>query len=462
VSLNPATGQIDRRYLPAEQAFDFLIRAASELRELRGEYLSPSRADPTLLEPWIRRAGTKSSDATLRVDKLSPGTTYRFRFILVQQPTGNEGRLIEAGVLDALREAFRCRPAEPLEEAAALAAPRVKAALDSVLPGAVAASPSPLTGKPAAVVAALDGRGIDVLHEDYRRQLILVGTLWSGYRTARNTLAREPALARTVETLAARIARRHDVAELEAPLAACRTVRDSRLLGGPDSIRTDRDQLALLGALKEYDAAIGSCRALFRDVRLPRYAAVRPAGAWAAADIMIPTGHRLEALRSETERLLALWRKREGTLAQVATDVRRGLDTQVTLSDTIEASLGTQPRTDVPPKTTLGIGLAGTLAPCTIANSCVRIVPVVTLGFRLTGLLSTEVGLTLADTEAPGRTRHLFWFTSGMTGVSVRLGATGSQRIGAGALILRQADGDDFDSFRLGGYLSFTVYDFRL
>lgn len=460
--LNLATGEIDRRYLPANQTFDFLIRAASELLELHGQYLSAPGADPKPIEPWVRRGGTKSRDATLRVEKLSPGTSYRFRFILVRRPTGNDGRLIEAGVLDALRDALRARPAEPLDEAAALAAPRVKGALDSVLPGAVAAPPSPLTGAPEAVQAALDGRGVDVLHHDYRSQLALVGTLRAGYRTARISLAREPALANTVATLTGRIARLRDVAELEAPLAACRQVRDSTLLPGPDSIRTDLDQLALLGALKEYDAALGSCRALLRDVRLPRYAAVRSGAAWGTSDLMHPTAHRLGVLRSETERLLSLWRKREERLTQVASDVRRSLDTRVTLSDTIDASFGTEPRREVPPMTTFGVGLAGTLAPCTIANSCVRIVPTTTLSFRLTGLWVAEVGLTLADTEAPGRTRHLFWFTSGMTGVSLRLGATASQRIGAGALLLRQADGDDFDSFRLGGYLNFTVYDFRL
>jgi hypothetical protein len=49
-----------------------------------------------------------------------------------------------------------------------------------------------------------------------------------------------------------------------------------------------------------------------------------------------------------------------------------------------------------------------------------------------------------------------------MTGLSVRLGAASRQRLGIGALILRQAEGANFDSFHLGGYFSFTVYDFRL
>jgi hypothetical protein len=49
-----------------------------------------------------------------------------------------------------------------------------------------------------------------------------------------------------------------------------------------------------------------------------------------------------------------------------------------------------------------------------------------------------------------------------MTGVSVRLGAARSQRLGAGALILRRAEGSDFDSFHVGGYVNFTVYDLRL
>jgi hypothetical protein len=49
-----------------------------------------------------------------------------------------------------------------------------------------------------------------------------------------------------------------------------------------------------------------------------------------------------------------------------------------------------------------------------------------------------------------------------MTGLSVRLGATRSQRLGAGALILRQANGSNFDAFRLGGYVSFTLLDLAL
>jgi hypothetical protein len=394
---------------------------------------------------------------------LSPGDTFQFWFVRVWRPTGNEGRLIEVAALDVLRDAFRQRPADStIDQAAALAGPGLHHALDSVLPKAVAAPPSPLTGNPAAVVAVLNGRGVDLLQKDYARRFGLVGTLRSDYLTTRGALAREPGLARTVETLTARIARRSEVAELRAPLADCTTVRDSMKLRGPESIRLDLDQLALLGALKQYAAALGSCRALLRDVRLPQYAALRKDTRWAASDVLTPTAYRLEALRSETEGLLALWRKREGTLAQVASDVRRGLDSGVTWSDTVEISLETEPRTDVPPGTTLGIGLAGTLAPCSLSNSCLRIVPAVTLGFRLAALVGAEVGLTLADTDAPGRTRHLFWFSSGMTGLAVRLGPTGRQRIGIGALILRQAEADDFDSFRLGGYLSFTVYDFRL
>jgi hypothetical protein len=49
-----------------------------------------------------------------------------------------------------------------------------------------------------------------------------------------------------------------------------------------------------------------------------------------------------------------------------------------------------------------------------------------------------------------------------MMGLSVRLGAARPQRLGMGALILRRAEGANFNSFRVGGYFSFTVYDFRL
>src|SRR5918995_4202527 len=70
VSLNTATGQIDRRYLPADQPFDFLIRASSELREFRGEYRSSTDTSATVPVPWLRRDGTKSNDATLRINDL--------------------------------------------------------------------------------------------------------------------------------------------------------------------------------------------------------------------------------------------------------------------------------------------------------------------------------------------------------------------------------------------------------
>jgi hypothetical protein len=246
------------------------------------------------------------------------------------------------------------------------------------------------------------------------------------------------------------------------PVDACRQVQDPSALTGPDSVATDLDQLALLTSLKELDAALGSCRGLLRDVRLHQYNSLRMDQAGLVADLLLPVADRLEALRSATERLVSLWRKREGAFGQVATDLRRTLDARVTVSDTVTASFATDSKPDAPPATTLGLTLAGTYAPCSLTTSCLRIVPAITLGFRLKGLLGAEVGLTLADTEAPGRTRHLFWFTSAMTGLSVRLGANGAQRVGAGTLILRRAEGSDFDSFQLGGYVSFTLFDFRL
>ena len=461
VSLNTSTGQIDRRYLPSRDTFDILVRAASELREFRGEYHSDGTG-PTLPHPWVRRDGTKSKDATLRIEGLSPGTTYQFTFVLVRRPSGNEGRLIEAGVLNALRDAFRAHPAEPIGVAVAAAAPGVKAALEAVLPRAVPAAGSPLSGDPGALQAALETRGVDVLHNDYLRELALVGTLRTDYRTARRPLARSAVLKRTLDNLAARLDRQGSFAELGPPLASCRQVRDSTAFSTPDSLQTDLDQVTLLASLKAYDATMGSCRGLLRDIRLPRYASLGAQPGSAVADLMIPTADRLEALRSETERLVALWRKRENSLGQVATDLRRTLDSGVTVSDTLKDSLATEPSLVVPPKTTLGLALAGTLAPCSVTTSCVRIVPAVALSFQLRGLVGAEVGLTLADTDAPGRTRHLFWSVAGMTGLTMRLGATRPQRVGIGALILRQAEGSNFDSFRLGGYFSFTVYDFRL
>jgi hypothetical protein len=229
-----------------------------------------------------------------------------------------------------------------------------------------------------------------------------------------------------------------------------------------DSTRTDLQQLSLLASLKAYDAALGECQGLLRDVRLQRYAAVRPPAPEAASDLLIPVADRLEALRSETERLIAQWRKREGALSQVASDVRRALDTQVTLSDTLTASFATAAAPDIPPETTLGLAVVAAWGPCSVTESCIRIVPAANLSFQLSGLLSAELGLTLASTDAPGRTRHLFWFVSGLTGVSMRLGKARAQRIGLGALILRQSEGSNFDTFKLGGYASFTLYDLRL
>lgn len=462
VPLNTATGTIDRPYLPASQTFDFLVRAASELREMHAEYRSPQDAEAIVAAPWTRLGGTQSRDATVRVAGLRPGVTYQFRFVFVRRPNGNEGRLIEAGVADALRDAFRARPAEPLDSAAALAGPRVKAALDSAMPRAVPVPASPLTGVPPMVVAALQGRGVDVLHADYRRQLGLVYIVRARYRLARADLARAPLLARVIDRLGGQVRRRGDVSELEAPLAACRLVRDSLAQSGPDSLQTDQDHLDLLRALKAYDAALGSCRSLLRDIRLPRYAAVRVPSAAEASDLLGPVAGRLDVVRSETEQLVLLWRKRDGALSQVAGDIRRGLDTRVSVSDTLRVALTSAPRLEVPPRSTLGIGLAATWAPCSVTDSCIRIVPTLGLSFRLQGLVGADVGFTLADTDAPGRTRHLFWFTSAMTGVSVRLGAARSQRLGAGALILRRAEGSDFDSFHVGGYVNFTVYDLRL
>lgn len=460
VSLNTANGQIDRRYLPYEETFDFLIRAAAELREFHGQYRTTPDGGHVSAEPWIRREGTRSQGATLRISSLSPGQTYEFTFVLVRRPSGNEGRLIEAGVLDALRDAFRAHPAEPLEVVVGLAAPRVKAALDAVLPLGRPLPGSPLTGDEEALKIALETRGIDVLHNDYRRQLAAVEALRGELVAARGSLGRARALARTVDTIAHSL-RRGSFAELGPALAACGQVRDSLALNPTVPAGTEANQIELLVTLKQLDAALGSCRGLLRDVRLPQYANVSRGRGGQTADLLLPVADRLKALRSSVERLVSLWRKRESTLGQLATDVRRTLDTRVTVSDTIEISFATASEPNNPPGTTLGLALVGTYAPCDSTNSCIRIVPAVTLGFNVKGLLGVEAGLTLADTEAPGRTRHLFWFTSAMIGPTVRLGASRAQRLGAGVLILRRAEGSDFNSFRLGGYVSFTVYDFR-
>jgi hypothetical protein len=462
VALNTATGEIDRRYLPSDQTFDFLIRAAAELREFRAAYRKSCDEELTIPEPWIRREGTKARDATIRIDGLEPGDNYRFTFILVRRPTGNEARLIEAGVLDALRDAFRAQPNDSLDTAVAVATSGVKAALTDILPRAVPVSESPLTGDAGALKAALETRGIDVLHSDYRRQLAMVEALRDELQVARGSLARARVLARTIDTIGKRLERRGSFAELGPALDACRQVRDSSALAGPASIQTETDQLALLDSLKQLDAGLGSCRGLLRDVRLPRYAAIGPAGGGQVADLLLPVADRLEALRSSTERLVSLWRKREGALGQVATDIRRTLDTRVTIADTLTASFDTAAEPSNPPSTTLGLALLGTYAPCSLTDSCIRIVPAMALSFKLRGLVGVEAGLTLADTDAAGRTRHLFWFTSGMVGPTVRLGANGAQRVGAGALILRRAAGSDFDSFQLGGYVSFTLFDLRL
>jgi hypothetical protein len=149
-------------------------------------------------------------------------------------------------------------------------------------------------------------------------------------------------------------------------------------------------------------------------------------------------------------------------LGQVASDLRRALDTSVTVSDTLHATFATAPVPAAPPSATLGVALLGAYAPCSVTTWCLRIVPAVTVSFKLSGLLAAELGLTLAETEAPGRTQPLFWFTSGMAGLTIRLGANRAQRIGAGALILRPAEESGFSNFQLGGYLSLTLFDFRL
>jgi hypothetical protein len=467
VSLNTATGEIDRSFLPSNQTFDFLIRAAAELREFRGQYRSGTATN--VLPTWIRKEGTKSADATIRIDSLEPGRSYQFTFVLVRRPTGNEARLIEAGVLDALRDAFRRAPDQSLDSIVALAAPQVKAALEQVLQRGVPRAASALSGDRQALQAALGVRGVDVLHTDYVAQLVLVQALRVELRAARRAMAQQPQLARVTRTISETLGHRGSLAELGVPVAACRKVRDTSTFERPDTILTDLQQLTLLGALKELDAAIALCQGLLRDVRLPRYSAAFPGhltvgrgGASQAADLLLPVSDRLEALRSATEGLVTLWRKREGSLGPVATDVRRALDTQVTVSDTLNASFATAAEPQVPPSATLGIALLATYAPCSTDSSCIRIVPAVSLGLRLSGILGAEAGFTLADTEAPGETQHLFWFTSAIAGLSVRLGKDRRQRVGAGVLILREADASEFDSFRLGGYASLTLYDFRL
>ena len=460
IPLNTATGTIDRARLPAGEPFDFLIRAASELREFRGRYRAAVDSPPTTPEPWVRQDGTKSRDATLRIEGLRPDATYYFTFVLVRRPTGNEGRLIETEVADQLRDTFRAAPDQPLEGLGASAAPRVAGALRAVLPRAVPMPGSPFGGAPAPVMAALAARGLDLLQVDYRRQLEVVRRLRVEFQAAREGLAGAPPFTRAVDAIATALARHGGYAELAAPRDACRLVGDPSRPPGPERVEHEEEQLALLGALKDYDATVGSCRDLFRDLRLPRYQDLAVTGTAAASDLFLaPTG-RLEALRGETERLLSLTRKRAGALSQVATDLRRGLDAGVTIVDSLTASFVTAAAPHSA-SVSIGIGLAGVHIPCSETGDCLRIVPDATVNLRLAGLLGVELGLTLARTETAGRTRHLFWFAGGLTGLSVRLGER-PQRLGAGAVLLRRDEPGMTGGFRIGWYVGFTAFDLRL
>ncbi len=361
VSLNTATGEIDRPFLPSDQTFDFLIRAAASSRVSRAV---PQRHRDDRAPTWTRREGTKSADATIRIDSLEPGRSYQFTFVLVRRPTGNEARLIEAGVLKALLDAFRMAPDQSLDSIVALAAPQVKAALEQVLEHAVPRAATALSGDRQALQAALGVRGTDVLHTDYVAQLVLVEALRVELRAARRAVAQQPQVTPNYLRNAPSSRRFCGVGRSGGRVPGrCVTPRPSSV---PTRSLTNLQQLTLLGALKELDAAIALCRGLLRDVRLPRYSAafprqltVGPGGASRAADLLLPVSNRLEALRSATEGLVTLWRKRDGSLGPVATDIRRALDTQVMVSDTLNASLATAAEPQVPPRATLGIALLG-------------------------------------------------------------------------------------------------------
>jgi hypothetical protein len=132
------------------------------------------------------------------------------------------------------------------------------------------------------------------------------------------------------------------------------------------------------------------------------------------------------------------------------------------MDSTVVAVFAAEPARVMPLSSTLGFGLAGAWVPCSSTGECVRVVPQMTAAFRLRSVFGVEAGLTLAGTESAGRSRHLFWFSSGMVGATVRLGPATRQRLGAGLLILRNETGDGLDVFHLGGYVSFTLFDIGL
>ncbi len=465
IPLDLGRGEIGRRYLPARDTFLFVVRVASEARELRGQYRrtdGPEAASRIELAPWPRTGGTRSRDATLIVGGLEPGASYRFEFTLIRRPTGNEGRLVENAVTAALHQVFRADPTAELADAIGVASDRIRSALTDVLPRAAHQPGSAFDTSVAALEGALGARDVGRIQAEYRHRHASAAVHRDELVTARARLAAIPLFAATLDRIAARISQGDGIPELAEPLAMCRALlapaapRDFPLA-------SDTDQLATLDALEAYGARADGCRGLLRDVRLPRYAdRLRIDEARSTLDLLSPVTSRLDAFRTETERLLALWQRRDRALQQVGSDLRRSLDTDVTIDSVVTATFTAQPAEQRPPSATIGAGLATVWTPCSTSGECLRIVPQATVSFRIRHLLGAEIGLTLADTDAPGRTRHLFWFNSAMIGPTLRLGATRSQRLGAGVLILRNASGENLDVFHLGGYLSFTVLDFRL
>ncbi len=257
VSLNTATGEIDRPFLPSDQTFDFLIRAAAELREFRGQYRSGTAT--TVLPTWTRREGTQV--CRRHHPDRQPGAGQELPVHVRPGPAayGNEARLIEAGVLKALLDAFRMAPDQSLDSIVALAAPQVKAALEQVLEHAVPRAATALSGDRQALQAALGVRGTDVLHTDYVAQLVLVEALRVELPAARRAVAQQPQVTRVTRTISETLRHRGGFAELGAPAAACREVRDPATFERPDTILTNLQQLTLLGALKELDVLRSRC-----------------------------------------------------------------------------------------------------------------------------------------------------------------------------------------------------------
>lgn len=455
----------------APDSFDFVIRATGDLfvarvgwtRTVPATNTGTAKRDPATGDSvsWSRPVGVAAKEATLRISGLLPASSYRFVFSLFRKPTGNESRQIEAYALDTLRGVFAAAPTSSLDSLLPLVDLAIARSVSRVLPATIRSDTAPKYPRDTAELHEyLKIRLVDRHHAAYRRQADLATDLATALERVQDETSkgRFPAL-RTL--IAAKIGGDAGVPELRAPALGCDSVE--KKLSLPDLGKAGEDRLIDgLRAVHAATAVLSTCRGLLRDIRLDRYLAVRPRpdSLRQIADELLPVSARLEELKAGLEEQLAIWRRRDAAIRQVSQDLRRAAEASIRAVESFTVDGRTAPRDD-PPSTVAGLGLAVTALPCANDETCLRLIPNATIGLRMSRRAYLDLGLTLANTESSGRTRHLFWFSSLMIGPSIRLGATPG-RLGAGLVILRGREDRLGSAITFGGYLNLTVIDFRL